>query len=60
MLEFAEKANRRAHEMRPADLDALRRAGFDDGEILEIVHIVGFFRYYNVLAEALGVEPEPR
>lgn len=60
MLEFAEKVNHRAHAVRPPDLDTLRSAGFDDGEILEIVHVIGFFRWFNILADALGVEVERR
>jgi alkylhydroperoxidase family enzyme len=38
---------------------ALRAAGWSDAAILEAVEVIGFFNYYNRLADALGVEPEP-
>ena len=41
------------------DLDALRREGLDDGEILEVVHIIGYFNHINRVADALGVDAEP-
>ncbi|MCA8959436.1 MAG: hypothetical protein KDC38_02935 [Planctomycetes bacterium] len=31
---------------------------FDDGEILEIVHIVGYFNHINRVADALNVDLE--
>ena len=42
------------------DLDALRAEGFSDADILDAVEIIGFFNYYARMADALGVEPEPR
>ena len=30
-----------------------------DGDILDAVHIIGFFNYYTRLADALGIDPEP-
>ena len=38
-----------------ADVEALRKAGWDDGEILEINQIVGYFNYANRLLNGLGV-----
>ena len=38
---------------------ALRAAGWSDAAVLEAVEVIGFFNYYNRLADALGVEPEP-
>jgi alkylhydroperoxidase family enzyme len=45
--------------MESEDLTHLRRHGFPDEAILEIVHIVGYFNYINRVADALGVDPEP-
>ena len=41
------------------DVEALRTAGLSDPAILEIVHVTGFFSYYNRLADGLGIDPEP-
>lgn len=59
MLDFAVKLTRTAAEMKETDLEPLRKNGFDDSAILEIVHIVGYFNYINRVADALGVDPEP-
>lgn len=45
--------------MTPETLDDLRRHGFSDEDILDAVHIIGFFNYFARMADALGVEPEP-
>ncbi len=47
------------HDVSPPVLDGLRRHGFSDEDILDAVHIIGFFNYYARLADALGVDPEP-
>lgn len=49
----------------PADLrrehvDALRAVGFDDIAIHDATQIVGYFNYINRVAEALGVDLEPK
>lgn len=42
------------------DVEALRTAGLSDPAILEIVHVTGFFSYYNRLADGLGSIPSRR
>ena len=44
--------------MRAADLDELRRVGFDDRAIHDATQIVGYFNYVTRVADALGIEPE--
>ncbi|MEJ2257516.1 MAG: hypothetical protein P8X98_11025 [Woeseiaceae bacterium] len=44
--------------MEPADVEALREAGWDDGEILEINQIVAYFNYANRTVEGLGVDTD--
>lgn len=44
--------------MAPADLEPLRQVGLDDGEILEVTHVIGYFNHINRIADALGVDPE--
>lgn len=46
-------------EMRAEDIDALRRHGFDDKGIFDIVQVTALFAYYNRLADGLGIDPEP-
>jgi uncharacterized peroxidase-related enzyme len=55
---FAEKLTRAPQEMTPADLDALRRHGFDDVALHDAVQVTAYFNYITRVAHALGVEPE--
>jgi alkylhydroperoxidase family enzyme len=41
--------------MCPDDVSRLRKAGIDDGEILEVNQIVGYFNYVNRCLNGLGV-----
>ena len=59
MLAYAVKLAREPRSMTRDDVETLRTAGFSDPAILEIVHVVGFFSYYNRLADGLGIDPEP-
>ena len=59
LLDFAVQITRDAHAGGAAAIQALRESGWGDDAILEAVEIVGFFNYYNRLADALGVEDEP-
>lgn len=54
-LRYAAKLTLHPGEMVEADVLALRDAGWDDGEILEINQIVGYFNYANRLLNGLGV-----
>lgn len=57
-LRYAEKLTLTPGEMVQGDVDGLRDAGWDDGEILEINQIVGYFNYANRLLNGLGVTTE--
>ncbi len=59
MLDFAAKLTRAPAAVEAGDLDALRRHGFDDAAIHDIVQVAALFSYYNRLAEGLGIDPEP-
>ena len=41
--------------MQKADVNALKAAGLNDGEILEANQIIGYFNYVNRLLNGLGV-----
>lgn len=55
---FAAKLTREQYKMLPADLEELRRHGFDDRAIHDAVQIIGYFNYITRVADALGVEQE--
>lgn len=55
LMRYAEKLTLRPGAMEKADVDALRDAGLDDGEILEANQIIGYFNYVNRLLNGLGV-----
>lgn len=59
MLDFACKLTRTPGEMQHRDVEELRRAGFDDGAIHDIVQVTALFNYYDRLADGLGVDLEP-
>jgi alkylhydroperoxidase family enzyme len=55
MLDFAVQITTGADRTTPADLERLRRLGFDDRAILQITLIAAWFNYINRVADALGV-----
>ncbi|HSM72082.1 MAG TPA: hypothetical protein VK851_11120 [Anaerolineales bacterium] len=58
LCKYAEKLTHTPSAMSPADLDALREAGFDDRAIHDATQVISYFNYINRIADALGVEPE--
>ena len=59
LVAYALKLTRTPHEMRPADVEALRAAGLSEEEIFEAAFVTAYFNYTSRVAEGLGVEPEP-
>ena len=58
MLDYAAKLTAEPWAMQRGDVEALRRAGFDDTAILDICQVTGYFAFVNRLADGLGVELE--
>ena len=58
MLDYVVKLTKDATQVRPADHDRLREAGFDDKGILQITLIAAWFNYINRVADGLGVGRE--
>ncbi|MDQ3633113.1 MAG: peroxidase-related enzyme [Acidobacteriota bacterium] len=58
MLEYAAKLTLEPWNMKENDVAELRRKGFSDEAILDIVQITGYFAFVNRLADGLGVELE--
>ncbi len=59
MLDYAVKLTRSPSAVETADLEELRRHGFDDAAIHDIVQVTALFNYYDRLADGLGIDPEP-
>ncbi len=58
LLQYAAKLTRAVGQMERADFDALKQAGCDDGEILEVNQVCAYFNYSNRLLNGLGVTTE--
>ena len=56
MLEYAGKLTLNPGDMIEKDVEKLRNHGIDDGKILELNQIVGYFNYVNRLLNGLGVK----
>ena len=54
-MAYARKLTHAAHELTQGDIAALRTAGLDDGEILEINQVTAYFCYANRTVLGLGV-----
>ncbi len=60
LLDYAEKLTREPWNMKPADVEALRAAGFSDAAILDANIVASYYAFVNRLADGLGVELEAR
>lgn len=58
LLEYSEKLTANVGKMVKSDIDILRAAGADDGEILEVNQVVAYFNYSNRTLNGLGVTTE--
>ncbi len=58
LMRYAEKLTTAPDAMTKSDVEALRAAGLDDGEILEANQIISYFNYANRLLNGLGVTTE--
>ncbi len=57
-LEYAGKLTTAADTVAENDIEALRRAGLDDGEILEVNQVTSYFCYANRMVLGLGVSTD--
>jgi len=58
MLDYVAKLTREPWAMEAADVDRLRRSGFDERAILDICQVAAYYAFVNRLADGLGVELE--
>lgn len=54
-LEYAARLTRHPGRLEETDVEALRQAGFSDGEILEINQVAAYFSYANRTVLGLGI-----
>ena len=59
MLRFVDKLTRTPAGMQPEDVDGLRKAGFEDRAIHDLVLVASYYAFVNRVADGLGVELEP-
>ena len=59
MAEYADKLTRTPDQVRDADIAALRDAGLEDDEILDLNLVVAYFNFVNRIALGLGVAGSP-
>ena len=59
MLDYALALTAHPARMTRSDLQPMRDAGLDDGEILEANQVAAYFAYVNRVVDGLGVELEP-
>ncbi len=57
-LNYASKLTLNADQVTAADIESLRRAGLDDGQILEINQVTAYFGYANRTVLGLGIDTE--
>ena len=57
-LLYAAKLTRAAASVEESDISAMRAAGFDDGQILEINQVTAYFAYANRTVLGLGVSTD--
>ncbi len=58
LFNYAEKLTLKPYKVEYADIEAMKSAGFDDGEILEVNQVVAYFNYANRTVLGLGIKLE--
>jgi uncharacterized peroxidase-related enzyme len=57
-LIYARKLTRSPGQVKPEDIEILREAGYEDGEILELNQVSAYFAYANRTVSGLGVNTD--
>lgn len=58
ILDHALLLTRAPAQVDEGDVEALRGAGLDDGEILDVNQVTAYYAYANRVADGLGLEVE--
>jgi len=56
---FIEKMNAQSNQIRRADLDRVRDAGWSDEAIYDAITVCALFKFYNAWIDATGVHDLP-
>jgi len=59
MLEFVELLTLSPSSVTQGDVDGLRAEGWQDEDVVDIVHVAGIFNYLVRMADGLGIGIEP-
>jgi alkylhydroperoxidase family enzyme len=59
LLAFVEKVNRQSNQIRQADVDEVKRAGWSEEAIYDAVTVCALFNFYNRWIDATGVQDMP-
>jgi uncharacterized peroxidase-related enzyme len=59
LLDFAVNLTKSPSGVQRHELDALRGHGFNDEQLVDAVHCIGYFNFINRVLDGLGVDPEP-
>ena len=59
LFAFIEKMNQQSNQIRQADIDALKAAGWTDEAIYDAITVCALFRFYNAWIDATGVHDMP-
>ena len=54
-MQYAQKLTISVSDINQADIEPMRMAGFDDGQILEVNQVISYFNYVNRTVQGLGV-----
>lgn len=55
LFAFLQKVNHHAHEIRQADVDAVKRAGWSDEALYDAFTVCSLFNFFNRWCDAAGV-----
>ena len=59
LCEYAVRLTHTPAAVSSADVDELRRHGWDDQAIHDAIQVIAYFNYINRVAEGVGIGPEP-
>lgn len=59
LLAYAEKLTREPAAITDADMETMRKHGFDDGQLWEATFTAAAFNMFTRMADAFGIAPPP-
>lgn len=59
MMSFAQKVTLNAYQVSAEDIEELRRHGYSDEDVLDIVLVAAARNFYSKVLDAVGAEPDP-